>query len=483
MTAKVNSFMQSIAGLSIKNEVLQDLLNVIVQLDHQIAQMGMEGQGLLISRLRDVRSKLGAELLVAADNAEFHLSFKPDSISAEIERRFNAFYDALMTHLPLDEEQRFKSMMDDGVTERRIDHEKERLLSINACNLMPSLEDSYKTNDLQKKLCEERIAYLEQKREKEQLKESLWVSQKYQAFKDEMLYACLRASVKHHVDEPGDLSEAFCHLVAQDNMDKYQERTKEIIVDRLDHVDGIRLEFNKKIALDKPSLTTEHQTIKQRCIQLNQSLQCVNQELVKINSIHVKSNPLMAEKKAFLEYYKEILCPSGVSDREHGAAILRGMIEKGPDLVTIQKKIEAGIQHFNTFIKTYDDLEQMKQWVHNKNKGKDPTVNPPLTEIKALQACLKNEDVLPEQRLAQVKNRLNQRECSNNMLENADNSIKTLFSKLLSRFGVESDYSKKFKSFKQTLCALKEEEKKTGEHSLQASPQQEGFARFFNLKK
>lgn len=134
----ITEFLASLSELRFGPKSLKSLLINVNNLNLQLSLIGQESRHYVIDNIKKIRSDLGAEIIGAADNTEFHLGLKPGTLSDPIRERFDAFYASLVTHLPLSltskpheddthDQLSFGLLIDSSVTEKRLAKEQKRL--------------------------------------------------------------------------------------------------------------------------------------------------------------------------------------------------------------------------------------------------------------------------------------------------------------------------------------------------------------------
>jgi hypothetical protein len=125
---KIKNFVDSLSGLSFGAGTAQNVLNAIQEVQVQISEMAKQGRELTMSNLKEIKSVLGAPLIIAADNAEFHLGLRAGAYSKVVNDRFDNFFSTLLVNLPIEEDaEALDLLLSTGTLEKRKAHEVARL--------------------------------------------------------------------------------------------------------------------------------------------------------------------------------------------------------------------------------------------------------------------------------------------------------------------------------------------------------------------
>lgn len=133
MQADIKNLVSELKGLSVNATILKQVLSVASKLQIQLSDIGASSRTLTLNKVQEIRSEFGTLLVEAADNAEFHLGMKPGTYSSVVSARFDKFYEALISHLPIKDEQTvLKLIVDATGTSKRLVREQERLQTVQA---------------------------------------------------------------------------------------------------------------------------------------------------------------------------------------------------------------------------------------------------------------------------------------------------------------------------------------------------------------
>lgn len=127
--SQVRNFIDGLQGLSIGPGSANKILKSISLVQTQISSIGEESRKLAFNQLKNIRAQLGAELIEAADLAEFNLGLKSGTLSTTVEKSFNEFYKAMLYSL-VDDEQLLDLIFDVTVSQKRLMQEKTRLKEV-----------------------------------------------------------------------------------------------------------------------------------------------------------------------------------------------------------------------------------------------------------------------------------------------------------------------------------------------------------------
>lgn len=129
---KAKSFAQQLDGLAYYDpQTVKKVLGTINQFHAQVAGIGTVSREIVMSNLKEIRSDLGRQLIVAADNAEYHLGLKPGSLATPISKRFDEFYTAFITSIATTSDQTDLALLTDtSLTDKRLTKERQRLVEV-----------------------------------------------------------------------------------------------------------------------------------------------------------------------------------------------------------------------------------------------------------------------------------------------------------------------------------------------------------------
>ncbi|KTD03017.1 hypothetical protein [Legionella feeleii] len=132
--AKAKVFARQLDGLAYYDpRTAKKALQIINELQAEIAGIGKTSRTIIMAKLNTIRSELGADLLAAADNAEFRLGLKPNTLAKSISDKFEAFYEGFITSFAEVSDQAGLSLLTDtSGTAKRLAREEQRLNAIKA---------------------------------------------------------------------------------------------------------------------------------------------------------------------------------------------------------------------------------------------------------------------------------------------------------------------------------------------------------------
>ncbi len=128
---KTAAFVEKLRGLSVGPGSFKNILAAFSEFNAHLSTTVVENRKLLLEQADNLRSRLGAELITVADNAEFHLGLKPGTLSDQVVEQSNDFYTALIGTLPLKQEQQKLTLLTSTVvTKRRLEQENTRFKTL-----------------------------------------------------------------------------------------------------------------------------------------------------------------------------------------------------------------------------------------------------------------------------------------------------------------------------------------------------------------
>ncbi|WP_019215323.1 hypothetical protein [Legionella tunisiensis] len=134
--AKAKAFARQLDGLAYYDpRTAKKALQLINELQAEVTGIGRTSRTIIMAKLNEIRSELGADLLAAADNAEFRLGLKPNTLAKSISDRFEIFYAGFITSLADVSDQAGLSLLTDtSGTAKRLAREEQRLITIKTDN-------------------------------------------------------------------------------------------------------------------------------------------------------------------------------------------------------------------------------------------------------------------------------------------------------------------------------------------------------------
>lgn len=196
----IQAIKSSAENIKLNKSSITSFLVAINQLPGAIHNAGVESHQLVIDNLKNIRAQFGASIVQQADDAEFTLGLKPGTLSGPVSEHFDSFYKGLLDRTVRTSDQRdLELLIDTTPTEKRLEHEENRLKALLAKKPASNAEERSKEINIRQS--QARIDYLTQLLESER---NVKTPQKIEQFKeqkfDQQVKDILRESLGVYAD-------------------------------------------------------------------------------------------------------------------------------------------------------------------------------------------------------------------------------------------------------------------------------------------